>query len=69
MWCDRGSIARAERLAARSAETVRIRQNKHDGRGTAPAMTAGVGDVDDDVADLDHVRPKSRSISLSFSST
>jgi hypothetical protein len=43
-------------------------QKKHDGRD-GPRDDGGVGDVDDDVANLDHVRPKSRSISLSFSST
>jgi hypothetical protein len=37
--------------------------------GNGPGEDQGVGEVEDDVADLDHVRPKSRSISLSLSST
>jgi hypothetical protein len=34
-----------------------------------PGDDQRVGEVEDDVADLDHVRPNSRSMSLSFSST
>jgi hypothetical protein len=69
MWCASGSIARAERLAARSAEIDRISSTRSTAAAMAPAMNQRVGEVEDDVADLDHVRPNSRSISLSFSST